>query len=292
METILIATDFSPAGRNATHYGFEFAKAIKAKVILFNAYQFPAAHPESLVYYPVNDLEKSNYRQLAIEAETIDPHARVALETQSRQGPVIDSILTVAHENNASFIIVGMKKHGKEIRKYFGSTVTFLKKKSFIPIIVVPEEANFSIPKKIALASDINNDTNYHILHPLKKIAEMFSSKLYVVHVIKKSMDEAVERLMRTSGITWSLKSLQPVFKFPMNDNVTKAINDFVRGNAVDMVAVIPHEHDLMERIFTRSITKDLVFHTQIPLLILPSPHAGNAEIKSEVLRKELPVAV
>ncbi|MEJ7682491.1 MAG: universal stress protein [Segetibacter sp.] len=118
MKTILIATDFSHAGRNATQYGFEFAKTIEAKVILFNAFQFPSAHPESLVYYPVDELEKFSYRQLAIEAETIDPSCKVAYETQSSLGPVMDSILAVANENNVSFIIAGMKGHGKEIRKF------------------------------------------------------------------------------------------------------------------------------------------------------------------------------
>lgn len=288
MKTILIATDFSHAGRNATQYGFEFAKTIEAKVILFNAFQFPSAHPESLVYYPVDELEKFSYRQLAIEAETIDPSCKVAYETQSSLGPVMDSILAVANENNVSFIIAGMKGHGKEIRKFFGSTVTFLSKQSSIPIIVVPEDAVFSIPKIIALASDINNETDCHILDPLKEIAKTYSSKLYVVRVIKKSTDEAVERLMISSEINWSLTCLQPFYEFPLNDNIAKAMNNFVREHAVDMVAVIPHEHDLIEKMFTRSVTKDIVFHTHVPLLILPASHTYKAGSESKVLRDKL----
>jgi hypothetical protein len=38
MKTILIATDFSPAARNASLYGVELANDLKAKIILFNAF--------------------------------------------------------------------------------------------------------------------------------------------------------------------------------------------------------------------------------------------------------------
>jgi len=38
MKIVLIATDFSRASHNAVVYGVEFAKGIRAKVILFNAY--------------------------------------------------------------------------------------------------------------------------------------------------------------------------------------------------------------------------------------------------------------
>ena len=45
MKTILIATDFSTASHNASMYGVEFAKAINAKIILFNAYIIPKPAP-------------------------------------------------------------------------------------------------------------------------------------------------------------------------------------------------------------------------------------------------------
>lgn len=275
METILITTDFSNAGRNATRYGFEFAKSIQAKVILFNAWQFPSTHPESLVYLPADDLEKCSYQQLANEAEAIDPQRTVALETQSRRSPVITSILSVARENNVSYIIVGMKQNGKEIRRLFGSTVTFLKNESPVPVIVVPENARFFIPETIALASNMSNEARCHILDPLKNIAEKFKSKLYVVHVIKKFADEAVERLMISSGTNMSLKDLQPIYESPINNSIVKAMNAFVREHVVNMVAVIPQEHNAIEKMFAGSVTKNLAFNTNVPLLILPAkaPH-------------------
>lgn len=271
METILIATDFSLAARNATAYGFELAKSMRAKVILFTAYQSPMPLPDGALYVSPEELERSRYERLYEEAEAIDPRRTVALETYCTLGPVNSSILAAASRHKASYIVVGMKDRGKEIRKYFGSTVTDLCKRSSVPLIVVPADAVFSIPETIALASDITDDTDIHILAPLKKIAEKFRSNLYIVRVIKKEMDEVVERIMRSERVNLFFTSLDTTYEFARGQNVAKVLNTFVEQHAVKMLAVVPHEHTLFERFFTRSVTKDLVFKSHTPLLILPT---------------------
>lgn len=270
MKTILIATDFSSAARNATTYGFELARQMQAKVILFTAYQTQPTLPDSSVSITATDLQRNAYKKLLEEAEAIDPLRTVSLETECLQGPVDSSILAAASLNNASYIIVGMKERGKEMRKYLGSTVTDLCKISPVPLIVVPADAVFTPLKTIALASDITDDTDVHILEPLKHIAEKFVSQLFIVRVIKKTMDEVAERVMKSERLSLFLTSLHPSFEFAKAENVAKAMNAFVKQHSVNMVAVIPHEHTLFERLFTRSVTKDLVFHTHVPLLILP----------------------
>ena len=269
METILIATDFSSAARCATKYGFELSKALNAKVILFTAYQMPSLHPESLVYLPTTDLEKLSYQQLADEAERFDSHATVRLETHCLQGPVAEAILSVATQYDVSYIILGMKQSVKELRRFFGSTITLLTKKSSIPLIVVPEGVQFNDVKKIAFASDINSGDDVSILDPLKKIAVTFNSQVSIVRVIKRREDDAAERLLKSERLDWYFTCLNHSFEYLSNDNVARSLNTFVEENAANLVAVIPHEHTFIERLFTRSITKELIFQSHVPLLIL-----------------------
>jgi nucleotide-binding universal stress UspA family protein len=280
METILIATDFSSAARNATAYGFEMARRIKAKVILFTAYQPSLALPDSVLYLSPEDLERNSYKLLLDEAEAMDPKRTVALETQSRQGVVTTCILDAIQENNISLVVIGMKDRGKEIRKYFGSTVTHLCKSTTIPVIVVPAGALFSVPKTLVLASDITGDDDLQVLNPLKTMAKKFASRLFVVRVIKKSMEQEVEVTAGEARLSWYLTDVNPAFKFIHGENVARTLQTFVQKQAVDMVAVIPHEHNLFERLITRSVTKDLIFHTHVPLLILPG--AGHPQQSAE----------
>jgi nucleotide-binding universal stress UspA family protein len=288
MKTILIATDFSSAARNATTYGFELARQMQAKVVLFTSYQNQPTLPDSPLQLTATDLHRDAYKKLLDEAETLDPQRTVLLETKCLNGPVNSSILAAAFLSKASYIVVGMKEQGKEMRRYFGSTVTDLCKISRVPLIVVPADAVFAIPKTIALASDITDETDVHTVKPLQKIAATFNSKLYVVRVIKRSMDEVAERMETPERSLWFLTSLHPSFEFSKAENVAKAMNTFVKQHAVDLLAVIPHEHTLFERIFTKSVTKDLVFHSHVPLLILPFVNTGKLTVEEDVYSSQL----
>lgn len=280
METILIATDFSPAALNAGRYGVELAKSMRAKVVLFTAYQPSLALPDSGLYISSEELERSSDNLLKAEANAVDPLRSVQVETQSRQGTVNSSILDAALENKASYIVVGMKDRGKEIRKYFGTEVTRLCKTSTIPVIVVPADAAFSDPQNIALASDITSDADFHLIDPLKRIAENFDSRLFIVRVVKKALDEVEEQAFRSENLSFYLSNVAHYYKFIEADNVASAMNEFVGEYRVSMVAVMPHEHSLFERIFSRSVTKDLVFNCNVPILVLPK---SNVAIKAEI---------
>lgn len=279
METILIATDFSPAALNAATYGVELAKSMHAKVVLFTAYQPVLALPDSALYISAEELKKSSDSLLKAQANAIDPLKTLQLETQSWQGPVNSSIIEAASENKASYIVVGMKDRGKEIRRYFGSTVTHLCKTSAIPLIVVPANAVFSEPQRIALASDITAGSDLHLIDPLKRIAENFDSHLFIVRVVKKALDEVEEQAFRSDSLSFYLSNVAHYYKFIEDENVAHAMNGFVKEYRVSMVAVMPHEHSLFERIFSRSVTKDLVFNCRVPILVLP---ASNAATKAE----------
>ncbi|MCU0321134.1 MAG: universal stress protein [Chitinophagaceae bacterium] len=46
-------------------------------------------------------------------------------------------------------------------------------------------------------------------------------------------------------------------------------INEFADANSTDIVIVIPQKHGLFESIFTKSHTKQLAFHSHIPIMVV-----------------------
>ena len=149
MKTILIATDFSPASRNASLYGIDLAKALKAKIILFNAFNggaFPSSEPKKrkLRY----DALMQSDKQLLEEADFLDPEHEI-MEVICDEGTAYHSIMDVANEKKVDCIVVGRKGNGSTIKDLFGSTATALTKNSNITVIVVPENAKFERSKAI-----------------------------------------------------------------------------------------------------------------------------------------------
>ena len=46
--------------------------------------------------------------------------------------------------------------------------------------------------------------------------------------------------------------------------------NEYIKKYKADMLAMVPHKQEWFERLFRKSETKDMIFHSKIPLLILP----------------------
>lgn len=281
MKNIFIVTDFSEASQNAGRYAVEMAKYFNAQVFLFHAYQVPVQVPESYFAYTVEDVWATVKEQLETEAGAINPGKFVNVEICGGVGLPVSLITEEAAKRDADLIICGMKGQGKTFRKIFGSTTTALSRKSEIPMIVVPENATFQPPKNIALANDMDPDTSALTYNLLKELGEKFVSKLSVVWVVDEGTDANKEMRFRPKSFINELKDLDPVLEFPSGSNVINALDGFIKEHSIDLMAIIPHKHDMMERLMTESITKKMLFHTHIPMLILPQ------QKKSEVTNAE-----
>lgn len=269
MKTLLIATDFSPASGNALLYGVQFAEALNTKVILFHAYTLPTP-------IPAVSIRISKYGVMLEMKQQLDDHAKLILkekasdiETVCEVGDPRAAIISMAKEKKADLIITGMKGAGKNFKKVFGSAATSLTAGTNVPVLIVPEEAVFKTPDVIAFARDGAENPLREDLDKFKDIKEAFHSKVYVVHVIKKDDTQH----LRFSENSEEGKYSDISFEFPVNGDIRHGLDAFIKKHHVKMLVMMPHKHDWAEKLFQISETKDMIFHTHIPLLILPDTY-------------------
>lgn len=269
MNTILIATDFSKASRNATLYGIQLAKEINANIILFYAYDIPtpaAGLNVGISRYSVKTLID---QKLKDEAETFKYINMPSIETMCDESDV-DTIIRVANDKKVDFIVIGMKGRGKNFKKIFGSTAISLAKRTNIPLIVVPEYAQFKNPQNIVFATDAYINSDKDVPEDLKAIIQLFKSKLYVVRVFSVNEKKLIPVLENPEDSNKVACTFDTCFEYPVDTNLRHALNDFIEDYNCDMLVMMPHKHEWMERLFKKSETKNMIFHTHIPLLILP----------------------
>ena len=97
MKTILVATDFSDASRNASLYAVEMAKAFHARLILFTAYrQMSVPANESALIGASEDMGKVSQQLLELEAKAIYSEKEISLEISYKEGFTTDAILETA----------------------------------------------------------------------------------------------------------------------------------------------------------------------------------------------------
>lgn len=286
MKKILIATDFSDASRNAALYGMALAKFLDAKVILFCAYDIPSSALGLNVKISRYDVMMQVDKLLLDEANFLDP-ASDKIEILCDEGLPERAIINIANEKKVDFIIVGMKGNGASLKKIFGSTATLLAKNTNIPLIIVPENAAFKIPETIVFANDDSLDTDRNALVYLAAITRTFKSKLYVVKVLKDKNEQWFEVSENAHKMNKVIEILHSSFQYPVDTDITHALNEFVIVHNADMLVMVPHKHDWLERLYKKSETKDMLFHMSIPLLILPENIREEKVVKDSIDQNE-----
>lgn len=270
MKTILIATDFSESSQNATEYGIALANVLEAGVVLLNVYSPMIPISDTVVYISDEEMKANSELLLQEASEKIQTKLNGTLEILAEGGEASQCIVDVARKVNAAWIVCGMKSDHKLLRKIFGSTVLSLVHKSHIPLIIVPEDVKFILPKSILLASAITFETDLLIFEPLAELISHVKAQLHILRVITKDMDEVVERLSLPTRIKNHFERLSLSFEFVRDNNVTHALQNFIKEKSIDILTMIAKEHSLIERFFAKSNIKEMLFNCSIPIFILP----------------------
>lgn len=274
MKTILVPTDFSETANNATAYAVEIAKRMDAKVTLFHVYH----HPPLVLELPMEALSIQ-----AIEESAIQRLNNKRLELREKYGPEIgidfDSgfgsevhqILRYTEQYKFDMIVMGMHGASAITEKLIGSITTAVIKHAICPVLAIEKNIKFREIKNVVLAYDINQLPSGTTLKPMKKMASIFSSKVYVLNVVDDPILLSENRHKQlVYGLNKSFRNVDFTICESVNDDVSDGINRFIKANKIDMLVMVPQKHGFFEDLFKGSTTKRLAFHTKIPLLTLP----------------------
>ena len=146
----------------------------------------------------------------------------------------------------------------------FGSVAGSALDLAEVPVLVVPPNYSLNSLKHIVLAID-QNEVAKNVLLPLQKMVSMFGAKVTILYVDKGSNKE------REKNMDLSLKDVETTYReVPMSKNINETINEFIETNNCDLLCMVRREKGFFETLFQKSIIKDQVYKSNIPLLVLP----------------------
>jgi nucleotide-binding universal stress UspA family protein len=269
---IIVPTDFSETADNALNYSIELAKLTGAKLILLHAYHFPIVN-DGLVFQNVTEPDFEEINRLSLQTLGNSVRAKepdIDLELCLKSGLVVDVIINVAKIKNADLIVIGISEAGTFSETILGSNTIDTIKDSATPVLIIPSKAKFQKPTKILLALDYLESMSDQPLDMLMDFVNHFNVHVYVVHVMKENEKRSTKTDAFNSNVKKLLDSVSHSFHYPINENVVDGINQFVLGSDVEILAMIPHQHNIFYRLFNLSTTKKMAFHSPVPLLALP----------------------
>lgn len=267
---ILVPTDFSQAAENALNYAIGFAQKTQASIHLLHINQVAlvdASMPAESYQMFVKEQEDFTTESFERLRKILEEKS-VNFTLSSHYGFVADEICHHALAENADLILMGTTGSSGISEILVGSNAASVVAKSEVPVLVVPPSCSFKDPGRIVYASDYNEPETY-VLRRLVYFAELFDCPLDVIH-IKSESDryfKAENNFFKRNKSEISYPQLQ--FIELEKGEIISSINDYVDGIKADLLVMAKHNRNFFDRLFHRSLSKKMAYHTHVPLLIL-----------------------
>jgi nucleotide-binding universal stress UspA family protein len=212
-----------------------------------------------------DELKRSADEQLGrLRQELQAQFTGVPMEAESRLGNINDELDDISNSMQPLALIVGTHGASGFERILFGSTTLSLMRHTNLPVIAVPQDHKRFGLRKIVLAADLLDIEKI----PTKKIIDITSqlgASLDLVHVTlnNSSTTEASQQLIER------LQPLQPTFHTVQAQNVKDGLVHYLHQTQADLLMVLPHEHNLIERLFFKLHTDDIVKNAPVPVMAI-----------------------
>jgi nucleotide-binding universal stress UspA family protein len=260
MKTIIVPTDFSTAAAHAALYAAGLAKGMHASVLLLHVYQLPVTMNDfPVMVVSTDEMKKNADAGLARVKEEVQKQVPdVRFETESRIGDVVQEIEDACAGRELVALVTGTKDMSGLERFLTGNTTLSIIKKCSYPVIAVPEGAAIKMPQRIALAVDLLH-TDEIPVQKITTLVQELNAELHIVHVEQEGENISAEEL--PDGLH------SATYHALKDEDVTKGIQHFVTEHNIDLVVVLPHKHNLYERIFFKGHTQGIIQSMPVPVL-------------------------
>ena len=270
---ILLPTDFSDNSWSASVYALKLFADVECTFYFLNSTRIKISTISNLSNKLLKTMQEDAMKELlelknlAETSNTNDNHDfQVILSSEDLK----KAIKIAINEWDIDLIIMGTKgiTCSKEI--FFGTnTLHVIKSIRNCPILIVPEEFEWDKPRQISFPTDFNRFYNKKELQPLKQLAELYNSKIRIVHINEKDLNDIQEyNLMMLQGYLqdyeYSLHSM------PKYSKKTVEINDFIEELGINILAMVKYKHSLIEKIINEPVIKKIGFHPIVPFLVIP----------------------
>lgn len=270
MKTILVATDFSPAATNAANYAAEMALAINADVFLLHVYQIPPGYFEVSIAVNLEDIRIGAEKQLNDLKEQLSKKTnnKLHISTEVRMGTFFVELKNVCESVTPYTVVMGSQGTTAAKHLLFGRNTVYAMKHLVWPLITVPDGVIFSSIKKMGLACDFERVADTIPVDEIKMLLDDFKAELHILNT--GSTKEFKPGLISESRLLQEmLGALKPNYHFITNENTDLGIIDFAEKNHIDLLIVFPKRHSLVDKIFHKSHTRQLVLHSYVPVMAL-----------------------
>jgi len=212
----------------------------------------------------INGLEKISQR---IENEFNNSKHMIS-QVSSLNG-LTGEIDEIHEQYGIDFIVMGTKGATGAEKTLFGSNTVDVFNVLKCPVIAVPQDFDFAIPKEISFFTDYNVLFEESQLQPIIDIASQYESTVNIIHVNDKKL--SYDQVDIRNKLEKLFKSTSCALPTEKNKSVPEAIEEYRKEGEVNFLAMINNQHSFFENLFFKNKINQIGFQLSIPFLVIPS---------------------
>lgn len=270
MKKILYATDFSKNAEKAFHFALKIAEKHQAELIMTHVYDVPP------VWGPTPTLDPAEIKkQAGISWE--DQLKKFYEQFKSRLHPefisventsVVQGIISVVKKHDPDLLVTGTRGKSKLKEIFIGSTTKELVKKSPIPVLAIPETADFKAFDQVLYASDLM-EIDLDAIEQLIDLVRPYQSEIKIVHISNDSEYHCHEKMEWFKDLVRENVFYKHIsFELLSADNIFDKLNKYMKLHDFQMLAMLEKKREgIIEKLINEDIVTKMEFNTSIPLM-------------------------
>lgn len=290
LRKLSVPVDLSEAAENALLYAWSLARELDAEIEVLYVMDsiFEGERPSSSGflsgYKKTMQAELDQFVQKALSRAGVvytPIHQQAAAPNENDSRPHVSAHVIygfpdtalIEHSKQCDLVIMGTTGRGTVGRKLFGSISIEVSKSGHAPVLLVPPNSTFTGYKNILYASNFDSLDALRIKQAVA-FAQRFKSQLHFVHVGKPG-EKGVDLERKLFEINYRYSNADFPFHFTnmVGDDVVEQLYEYTQTHKVDVLAFVTHQRSFWDNILHHSITRDVLFDTFTPVLVM---HADN----------------
>lgn len=266
VQKILILLDLGEETAPLLAYGVSLAQSFGADLWLQHVYSLPP-EMEGELFISTESLrtyEEQLHERLSTLQERVATQLGRPVQYDLRFGSLATEMNQLIEREPMNLVVMGNR--GKNFSDtMLGSSTLRVIRHAIRPVLSVPRSLLFHPFRRIALATDWE-ETSLSTVTWLVGFAQQCQAHLDIIHF--RHREEAVRGQLTLER---AMSLVPHTFYSPRSHTIEKGIHRHVAQHRNDLIALIPRTHGFFERLFQKSVTKQMVYRTHMPLLTLPA---------------------
>lgn len=278
MKRILLPTDFSENSYNAIKYAVQLLKEEVCEFYVLHTYT-----PVITSYGSMLDTSSALTLQ-EIARDTSEKSLDVLKERILQEFPnkshsftftasfniLIAEMTNVVEEYSIDYVIMGTQGATGAKEVFLGTHTMYAIRKLKCPVLAVPATYEYETPKEILFPTDYKFDKSNKYFLMLHELCEQHVSRLHILNAYYGTPLTEAQLENKAFLDTYFIHNAH-LFHVAEGVDVLEAVAQFQIKVKINFMVMFHNKHNFLENMLFKPVIKQVVYHTNVPFLVIPS---------------------